>query len=261
MNKITLEPVAVVRSPFTDKFGVPRQPGLVPEARATVELLAPYDREEALRGIEAFSHLWLLFLFDRTAKQGWRPMVRPPRLGGNRRVGVFASRSNFRPNPIGLSVVELVGVRREGRRLLLEVRGGDLLDGTPVLDIKPYVPYADCLPGARGGFAPEPPTETLEVIFSEAAADRCTELETARYPELRALIERLLRLDPRPAYRDDATPRDYGMRLYDLDVKWRMEGGRVRVTALEEIAPTPPRWATDSAPSDTPDSPDGSPPR
>ena len=235
MKPVTLDPIAVVHSPFTDKFGVPRQPGLVPEARATVELLPPFDREEALRGIEDFSHLWLVFLFDRTAEQGWKPMVRPPRLGGNKRVGVFASRSNFRPNPLGLSVVELVGVKREGKRLMLEVRGGDLLDGTPVVDIKPYIPYADAIPEARGGFAPEPPAEALEVIFTEEAAARCAELEASRYPELRTLIERLLRLDPRPAYREDDTPRDYGMRLYDFDVKWRMEGERVVVTALEPM--------------------------
>lgn len=231
----TFDPIALIHSPFTDKFGVPRQPGLVPEARASIELLAPYDREEALRGIEAFSHLWLLFLFDRTMEQGWKPMVRPPRLGGNKRVGVFASRSNFRPNPIGLSVVELVGVKVEGKKRLLEVRGTDLLDGTPLLDIKPYIPYADSIPDARGGFAPEPPAEGLEVVFSEEAAARCAELEAARYPELRALIERMLRLDPRPAYREDETPRDYGMGLYDLDVKWRMEGERVFVTALDQL--------------------------
>ena len=235
MNAVTLDPIAVVHSPFTDKFGVPRQPGLVPEARATVELLPPFDREEALRGIEEFSHLWLLFLFDRTAEQGWKPMVRPPRLGGNKRVGVFASRSNFRPNPLGLSVVELIGVKREGKKLLLEVRGGDLLDDTPVVDIKPYIPYADAIPEARGGFAPEPPKEALEVAFTEEAAARCAELEASRYPELRALIERLLRLDPRPAYREDEAPRDYGMRLHDFDVKWRMEGARVVVTALEPM--------------------------
>ncbi len=232
----TFEPIALLHSPFTDKFGVPRQPGLVPEAEGWIELLAPYDREETMRGIEAFSHLWLIFLFDRTAEQGWRPMVRPPRLGGNEKVGVFASRSNFRPNPIGLSVVELTAVVREGDRARLRVRGADILDGTPILDIKPYIPYADAHPRARGGFAPTPPDERIEVNFSEEAARRCAELEGERRPNLRALIERLLRLDPRPAYRGgEEGARTYGMRLFDLDVKWRMEGERVVVTALEEV--------------------------
>ena len=234
------QPVARIRSPYRDKFGVPRQPGLVPEALATVELLPPYNRPEALRGIDEFSHLWLIFLFDRTAGAGWKPMVRPPRLGGNRRVGVFASRSNFRPNPVGLSVVELVAVD-EGRGRLT-VAGADLVDATPILDIKPYIPYVDALPEARAGFAPTPPQAVMTVAFTPEAEARCRALEGPERPNLRALIERLLGLDPRPAYHGggkggearggDVAERRYGMRLYDLDLRWVVEGDRVRVVEL-----------------------------
>jgi tRNA (adenine37-N6)-methyltransferase len=143
---IAFTPIGIVHSPFKEKFGVPRQPGIATAARATLELLPPYDREEALEGLSGFSHVWLVFVFHATAAQGWQPSVRPPRLGGNVRVGVFASRSMFRPNPIGLSVVELEGYGREDGRLVLHVKGADLIDGTPVLDIKPYIPTRTASP-------------------------------------------------------------------------------------------------------------------
>ena len=229
-------PIGIVHSPFKEKFGVPRQPGIVTAARATLELLPPYDREEALEGLSGFSHLWLVFVFHASAGQGWRPTVRPPRLGGNARVGVFASRSTFRPNPIGLSVVELVGYGREDGRLVLHVQGADLIDGTPVLDIKPYVPYADSIPRARGGFAGDAPEARLSVLFTPEAEAQLVAREV-RYPQLRELITQVLAADPRPAYReDDAGERTYGMRLLDFDLRWRVEDDTARVTGLIDSA-------------------------
>ncbi len=231
--EFTFKPVGIVRSCFSEKFGIPRQPALVPAARATLELLPPFDRPEALKGIEGFSHLWLLFVFHACPPHDGSLTVRPPRLGGNRRLGVFATRGTHRPNPIGMSVVELERVDCEAERCSLRIRGADLLDGTPVLDIKPYLPYADSLPGASGGFAEAAPLPSLEVAFSEAAEAQLAEFEPSR-PALRELIVQTLQYDPRPAYRqgqdDDKV---YGMRLYDLDVRWTVQGKIVRVVAIE----------------------------
>lgn len=238
----TFTPIGIIHSPFKEKFGVPRQPGIAPAARATLELLPPYDRDEALDGLAGFSHVWIVFVFHATADQGWHPMVRPPRLGGNARVGVFASRSTFRPNPIGLSVVELAGFGREGGKLVLHLRGADLIDGTPVLDIKPYVPYADSIPDARGGFADTAPDARLAVRFTVEAEAQITARE-AQYPHphprLRELIVQVLAADPRPAYREDeSTERVYGMRLLDFDLRWRVEGASAVVVELRgNLAP------------------------
>lgn len=230
-GRYCLDPVAIIHSPFKEKFGIPRQPGLMSVATARLELLPPYDRDEALRGLEAFSHLWLIFLFHGVARDGWRPTVRPPRLGGNERIGVFASRSTHRPNPIGLSVVELAGIVREGGRLFLELRNVDLLDGTPVLDIKPYVAYADALPEARSGFAPEAPP-LRAVHFSAHATQRCGAL-AGRYPQLQRFIHEMLQLDPRPSYQ--TTPgRRYGVRIFDLNVVWHYDGDALWVDEIEQ---------------------------
>lgn len=235
----TFQPIGVIHSPFKEKFGIPRQPGLITAAEAELELLGAYAREEAVRGLEDFSHIWIEFVFHATAAQGWRPTVRPPRLGGNQRVGVFATRSNFRPNPIGLSVVELQGIdTRNGVRLKLS--GIDLMDGTPVLDIKPYLPYADAIPGARGGFAPEPPRADIQVSFTPHALAAMAEKEATGIKGLRQLIEQLLSSDPRPAYyakgdnRDEA-PQRFGMRLYDFDLQWEITGETVVVQGLVPV--------------------------
>ncbi len=228
----TLTPIGIIHSPFKEKFGVPRQPGIATAARATLELLPPYDREEALEGLAGFSHVWIVFVFHATAAQGWHPTVRPPRLGGNTRVGVFASRSTFRPNPIGLSVVELEGFGREDGKLVLHVKGADILDGTPVLDIKPYVPYADSLPDARGGFADSAPENRLSVQFT-ADADAQLAIQSQKHPQLRDLIIQVIGADPRPAYQDDAADRVYGMRLFDFDLRWKVEGGNAIVVELK----------------------------
>ncbi len=227
----SLTPIGVVHSPFREKFGIPRQPLLVPEAKARLELLPPYNCIEAFAGLEAFSHIWLTFIFHQAMRDQWQPQVRPPRLGGNRRVGVFASRSPFRPNPIGLSVVALDGTSHQQGRVELLLSGLDLLDGTPVLDIKPYIPYADSIPEARSGYAAEPPQVSKEVRFSETAEAQLRQRDDG--VELRCLIVKLLRCDPRPAYKNRSqSERIYGMRLYDFDLKWRVAGDEVEVVEL-----------------------------
>jgi tRNA-Thr(GGU) m(6)t(6)A37 methyltransferase TsaA len=232
-------PVGIIRSCFKEKFGIPRQPGLVPQASATLELQAPFDNDDWSRGLEEFSHLWLIYLFHATKLARRKSTVRPPRLGGNRRVGVFATRAPFRPNPIGLSVVRLLKIERGVPGTLLHLAGVDILDGTPVLDIKPYVPYADALPNACGGYAETSPI-VLSVRFdgvAEAAA-RISGPEGAE--DLRPLIIGLLRLDPRPAYHARRAGADvYGMKICDVDVKWQVEksGASVRVLGVEKVAP------------------------
>ena len=230
----SFQPIGVIRSCFKEKFGIPRQSGLVTAAQATLELYAPYDCPEALAELEGFSHIWVIFVFHQAIQEQWKATVRPPRLGGNQRIGVFASRAPFRPNPIGLSAVLLEGIDCEGGHCRLRLGGADLLDGTPVLDIKPYVPYADALPEARGGFASEAPVASLTVIFSDRAKSQCVALQTSEMPDLRQLIEQILRADPRPAYRaDDEMKQTFALRLYDFDVRWSVEGNQVEVLALE----------------------------
>ncbi len=234
--EFSFQPIGVIHSCFKEKFGIPRQPGLLTEARASIELLPPYDREEALRGLEDFSHIWLVFVFHQTQREQWRPTVRPPRLGGNKRLGVFATRSTHRPNPIGLSVVELEGIDKQDGKLILRLKGIDLVDGTPVLDIKPYLPYSDHIANAKGGFAPEPPASAQSVEFTPEADAACRRKEQAGVPNLRNLIVQLLSYDPRPAYYDEnSARREFGMKLYDFDLKWTVDGRRVMVVALEEV--------------------------
>lgn len=230
-----LETVAVMHSPYRERFGIPRQPGLVTEVIGEVRLLPPYDDPDMVRGLAEFSHIWLTFVFDRCTDRGWRPLVRPPRLGGNRSVGVWASRSPFRPNFLGLSAVRLLEVV-ERPSPLLRVAGMDLLDGTPVVDIKPYLPYADSLADARGGFAPEAPPVRLAVRFS-AAAERDL-AATADPPGLRRLVSAVLALDPRPAYRQGPEPgRLYGMRLDAFEVRWTVDERGIEVRTLEPAGP------------------------
>jgi len=225
MHSFSFDPIGIVRSPFTDKFGIPRQPRLVSAAEARLELLPPYDREEAFTGLDGFSHVWLIFVFhDDCLDAGWRPMVRPPRLGGRAKVGVFASRAPYRPNPIGISAVAQHGLTRDGSGLALELAGVDLLDGTPVLDIKPYVPYADCVEGATGGFAAIAPPRRWVIRFSAAAEDGIRRHDPAGRLRLRALIEQVIAQDPRPGYLDRYPDRRrHGLRLYDLDIAWELQ--------------------------------------
>lgn len=236
MMTYSFQPIGVIRSCFKQKFGIPRQPGLVTAAQATLELYPPYDCPEAVAELEGFSHIWVVFVFHQALRENWKATVRPPRLGGNQRIGVFASRSPFRPNPIGLSAVSLERIECNGGHCQLQLRGADLLDGTPVLDIKPYVPYADALPEARGGFAAQAPVSELTVHFSDAAERQCAALEASGIPDLRLLIEQLLRADPRPAYcAERETRQTFGMRLYDFDVQWCTVGNLIEVLALQPV--------------------------
>ncbi|KJS33180.1 MAG: hypothetical protein VR64_02870 [Desulfatitalea sp. BRH_c12] len=236
MTSFAFETIGRIHSCFTEKFGIPRQPNLVPEACAVLELLPGFQHSDAFRELEGFSHIWLIFVFHQCHGRGWKTTVRPPRLGGNRRVGVFASRSGFRPNPIGQSVVRLVSLenRKEGSRLHLS--GIDLLDGTPVLDIKPYLPYADSLPDARAGYAVAAPAPKFQVVFSELAAQACRSLDARRYPDLPNLIRGVLAQDPRPSYRPPDDRKSFGMRLWDLNVRFRIEDHQVVVTAIDPVS-------------------------
>lgn len=224
------EPVAVVRSCFGGKFAVPRQPGLCPSAWGELVFHERFRSREAVRGIEGFSHLWLVFGFHATVAEGWRPTVRPPRLGGDERIGVFASRSTYRPNGLGLSVVKLEGVdfdRPDGPVLLLG--GVDLIDGTPVFDIKPYLAYSDALPDAVSGYAPDAPVR-MDVEISETAA-----LDFAKLPERsRQVIREVLALDPRPPTAADPD-RVFGAELCGKNVRFRVEGGVCVVMEVDEI--------------------------
>lgn len=240
---MNLTPIAYVHSPWRQKFAIPRQPNLVPAAQGELHFTAEFADPNCLRGIEQFSHLWLLFVFHETAAQGWSATVAPPRLGGTERVGVFATRSMYRPNPVGLSVVEFAGVEQRGKQLVLKVRGLDLLDGTPILDIKPYIPYADALPQAQGGFAAAAPASLLEVRFSAEAQVQLQHWQQ-QYPQLEALITQVLRQDPRPAQHvRKNSRRDFAMLLYDLNIRWRCDAGICEVLEIATTTQThfPPR--------------------
>lgn len=216
MNEFTVKPVAYIRTDFKEKFGIPRQSGRAPSLTAEIVFTDEYRHPDALRGIEDFSHLWLIFDFSKAHREEFSPTVRPPRLGGNTRVGVFASRSPFRPNPIGLSCVKLLRVEeRKNEGLVLIVSGADLLDGTPVLDIKPYLPFADCITDAKGGYASEHEHDKLQVIFPKGL------LATIEEDKRQGLIE-CLADDPRPSYQDNPE-RVYGMRFGDYELKFSVQ--------------------------------------
>jgi tRNA (adenine37-N6)-methyltransferase len=225
---MTLDPIATVRTCFGGKFGVPRQPGLCPSAWGRLVFHPPYRSPEAVRGIEGFSHVWLIFGFHETVDQGWKPTVRPPRLGGNQRVGVFASRSTFRPNGLGLSLVRLEGVDLAAANSPVLLLGGvDLLDGTPVYDVKPYLPYAEALPEASGGFATEGIVRLPVEIAPEAAADFASLSARAR-----AVLLEALSLDPRPATRADEDGREFGASLCGCNVRFVIREGICRVCSI-----------------------------
>lgn len=233
MQSLTLNTIARIRSPFTEKFGIPRQPGLAPSITAEVVLEPEYSSLEAVSGLEGCSHIWLLFIFSESVEQGWKPRVRPPRLGGNQKLGVFASRSPFRPNPIGLSVVELLSFRMEQRQLILEVRGADLLNGTPIVDIKPYLPYADSLPEAHYQLAESAKRLTQPVVYSAEASAQLATYQSEYGQQLAQQINELLACDPRPAYQRDPL-RIYGVSLYDLNIRFTISDTEIRVHSIDK---------------------------
>lgn len=220
--------IARIHTDFPEKFGIPRQSGLIDELEATIVFEPQYRDPDALRGIEGFSHIWLLWQFSEALRDKWQPTVRPPRLGGNTRMGVFATRSPFRPNPIGLSCVRLVGMERTvSHGTILKVRGADLMDGTPIYDIKPYLPYADSRPDATGGFA-EPLREyALQVDFP-------TELLEILPPDRRNAAVAILQNDPRPSYKNDPE-RIYGLCFAGFNIEFKVCEMRLEVINVSKI--------------------------
>ena len=221
-----IRPIAHIHTGFPEKFGIPRQSGLVPSVPGEIVFEPEFRRPDALRGLEGFSHIWLLWEFSAAIQETWSPTVRPPRLGGNQRMGVFATRSPFRPNPIGLSCVRLEEVIPEGREgPILRVSGADLMDGTPIYDIKPYLPYADSHPEASGGFAQEVQRRGLRVICPPDILEKIPEADR------RAALD-LLAQDPRPSYQHDPE-RVYGMRYGTVNIRFTVAGETLRVTEVE----------------------------
>ena len=222
MENVNIQVIARMHSDFATKFGIPRQSGLVEELKSTIVFEPEFRNPDALRGIEDFSHLWIIWQFSEAVRTGWNPTVRPPRLGGNTRIGVFATRSPFRPNNLGLSSVKLLGVEHtEQFGTVLHVGGADLMDGTPILDIKPYIPYADCYPEALGGFASAPAGEVLDVIIPPQLLEQ---IPASRREALRGVLAQ----DPRPHYQDDPE-RIYGFVFAGMEVKFSVNGTQLYV--------------------------------
>ena len=221
-EEMTLKVIAHIHTAFPTKFGIPRQSGLVDELRGEVVFTPEYRSADAVRGLEDFSHIWLVWQFSAAVRDTWSPTVRPPRLGGNTRMGVFATRSPFRPNPLGLSSVRLEGIeQRPGLGPVLLVRGADLMDGTPIYDIKPYVPYADAHPEAESGFTGAEKIKRLKVVMPQ---ERRNELGA----DLSEALEEVLALDPRPQYHNDSN-RVYGLKFERHDVKFMVKGDKIIV--------------------------------
>ena len=226
MEQSTFTVIARMHSDFDQKFGIPRQSGLVEELESTIVFEPEFRNPDALRGLEGFSHLWIVWEFSKARRDTWSPTVRPPRLGGNQRLGVFATRSPFRPNPIGLSCVKLVGVEHHPEfGPIIRVAGADLLNGTPIYDVKPYLPYADCKPEAVGGFASAPKEATLTVHIPEEFVEKIPE-------EKRQAVIGVLAQDPRPSYQDDPE-RVYGMSFGGMEIKFKVEGETLTVCGVE----------------------------
>jgi tRNA (adenine37-N6)-methyltransferase len=236
-NTFTLSTIGTISSPFKEKFGIPRQPALAKNIISEIIIAPPYNRIEAFKEIEVFSHIWLNFIFHQNTRTEWKPCIRPPRLGGNKKIGVFASRSSFRPNDLGLSVVELIDIKQIDGEIRIKIRGADLVDGTPIVDIKPYIPYTDAIPDAKAGYASEAPSKPLKVIYSSRSLEQLKLIDSSRYPNFKLIINDILSADPRPAYKGlnlnhKCDPKIYGINLYDFDVKWRVTGDSVEVLSI-----------------------------
>ena len=224
MPELSLPIIGYMRSPFVEKFGIPRQPNLV-QVESYIEMLSPYNDPLAFQGIDEFSHLWLIWQFHDNKQQGktnFRPQVRPPRLGGNQKIGVFATRSMYRPAPVGLSVVQLQRIEQQGKSLKVFVTGSDLLDGTPILDIKPYIQYSDAIVDAKSAYAQDEPLRKTVVWSDEAMTQKERLIQQAKVTiQTIAEIDAVLAFDPRPAYQDDEN-RVYGMKFSTVDIQFRV---------------------------------------
>ncbi len=229
--KFEITPIAYIQSCFKEKFATPRQPGLVSAATGQIKLIPPFNHPDTIEGLENCSHLWLQFIFHQCVDQGWKNKVRPPRLGGNKKMGVFATRATHRPNGLGLSVVKLDKISLENQQVILHVSGLDLIEGTPIVDIKPYIPYSDSLPHAQYEFAQIAPEE-LEVTFS---ADTRQVLDQQQdHEQLYALISQVLAQDPRPAFHEVDEQRIYGAKLERFNVNWsyKKQGDKICITVV-----------------------------
>lgn len=229
----SLRPIAIARTPFKEKFAIPRQPRLADAVHSQLQLLPPYDDARALAGLEQVSHLWLSFIFHQTLTQHQQPhlQVRPPRLGGNKKIGVFASRATHRPNNLGMSLVKLLAIE-PGQMV---VAGADLLDGTPIVDIRPYVPYADQATDAHNHIAPAPP-EPIEVEFTPQALQQAHQHGQRLSQPVQLVIQQCLAQDPKPAYQQPAPTREYGVQLWDINVVWHYPAAdHIRVLRLELV--------------------------
>lgn len=222
-NSITITPIAYIKNAYNGKFAVPRQSGLAKSVESQIVFCPEYRDENCIRDIEQYSHLWLIWGFSENGGK-WSPTVRPPRLGGNKRVGVFATRSPFRPNSLGLSCVKLKDIKNDENGKILIVGGADLADGTPIYDIKPYLPYVDCISEARGGFSEDYKNRKLEVEIPRQIADTVP-------PEYIVQIEELLSLDPRPSYQNDPE-RIYGFSYGETEIKFKCDGKKITVTEI-----------------------------
>ena len=239
INELNIKVVARIRSDFPDKFGIPRQSGLLKNLRSTIVFEPEFRNADALRGLDGFSHLWLLWIFSENVRDTWKPTVGPPRLGGNTRLGVFATRSSFRPNPLAMSCVKIESVNLTGEGApSITVSGADLMDGTPIVDIKPYLPYADSVPEAIGGFAEAVRFKKLEVSFAteaQAVLDGtgfAPDAAGVKVPaEKKAALVELLSEDPRPAYQRSAD-RIYGIRFAGFEIKFQVQGDHLTVVAI-----------------------------
>lgn len=221
-DQLSLQVIARIHNDFTEKFGIPRQSGLVPQLRSRIVFKPEYRQEQALRGLEGYSHIWLIWGFSEVSREGWSPTVRPPRLGGNTRMGVFATRSPFRPNPIGLSCVQLEAIEKHPQYgMVLTVLGADMMDGTPIYDIKPYLPYTDSRPQAVGGFAEQYVDYALTVDFPDKLLQRIP-------PDKQESLKKVLSGDPRPTYQNDPE-RIYGMAFGENEIRFRVMNGVLTV--------------------------------
>ncbi|WMS88128.1 tRNA (N6-threonylcarbamoyladenosine(37)-N6)-methyltransferase TrmO [Pleionea litopenaei] len=229
---MNVKPIAYIHSPYGEKFAVPRQPNLVQQLTSTVRLIGEANCSDAVRGLTDFSHLWLIFQFHLIPLGKWHPLVRPPRMGGNQKVGVFASRSSFRPNNIGLSVVELLDITFEQNQVTLVIQGGDFVDGTPVIDIKPYIPYSDCIPHATEAYASRPIVAAKPITFDPACDSQLNKITTL-IPEFKSVVSQVLQQDPRPGYRRGSVEeKTYGVTLYNYNIRFRFEQECIKVTAI-----------------------------
>ncbi|OUS23072.1 tRNA (N6-threonylcarbamoyladenosine(37)-N6)-methyltransferase TrmO ['Osedax' symbiont bacterium Rs2_46_30_T18] len=234
-SSFSFKTIGVVKSPFRQKFGIPRQPGLTPEIKSSIVLEPEYASDDIVDQLSLSSHIWILFVFSACYKKDWSAKVRPPRLGGNKKIGVFASRSPFRPNPIGMSAVKLTGIRKQPGSLIIDVLAADLLDGTPVIDIKPYIPYADKLTDASNQLAGSISLLSQPIFFSSQALQVCEQILLSGAENLRVEIEQVLRCDPRPAYQKDQQ-RIYGLSLYNLNIRWQISTERIDVLSIENLS-------------------------